>query len=41
MKIIYQDDSVLECSTIEISDRHLYVDDIYVIHVEDVKSIEE
>lgn len=41
MRIIYNDGSELECTCIEISERHLYVDDVYIIHVEDIERIEE
>lgn len=41
MKIIYNDGSILECSTIEISGNHIYADDIYVVNVDDIEIIEE
>lgn len=41
MKIIYNDGSTLECSYIEISERNIYADEIYIIHIEDVERIED
>lgn len=40
MTIIYQDGSTLECEHIEIAERHIYADDIYTIHIDDVAYIE-
>ena len=39
MKIIYEDGGVLNCSKVEISDDHVYADDIYCIPVPDIKEI--
>lgn len=41
MRIVYQDGSKIHGSYIEIADKHLYVDDIYTIHLDDVSHIEE
>ena len=41
MKIIYTDGGVLECSYIKVWGGELVADDIYVIPLDEVESIEE
>ena len=40
MEIIYNDGSILECSTIEFYGSDLYVDDYRIVSIDDVERIE-
>lgn len=40
MEIIYNDGSILECSTIEFYGSDLYVDDYRIVPIDDVERIE-
>ena len=40
MTIVYKDGGLLSCSTVEVSCRELFCDDVYIVPIEDVDHIE-
>jgi hypothetical protein len=41
MRIFLTDGSILECSTIQIQDNQLYLDDYRILDIEEVDTIED